>query len=69
MAARWKSPVSRMRPGRVFGLMPHPERFLFKSHHYDPDWNGDRDHGHGYYFFRSIWREISGGRKLLAETN
>jgi phosphoribosylformylglycinamidine synthase I len=51
--------------GRVFGLMPHPERFLFKSHHYDPDWNGDRDHGYGYYFFRSIWREISGGRKLL----
>ncbi len=53
--------------GRVFGLMPHPERFLFKSHHYDPDWNDDRDHGHGYYFFRSIWREISGGRQLLAD--
>jgi len=52
--------------GRVFGLMPHPERFLYRSHHYDPDWNGDRDHGHGYYFFRSIWREITGGRKLLA---
>ncbi len=52
--------------GRVFGLMPHPERFLYKSHHYDPDWNGDPDHGYGYYFFRSIWREISGGRKLIA---
>ena len=52
--------------GRVFGLMPHPERFLYKSHHYDPDWIGDREHGSGYHFFRSIWREISGGRKLLA---
>ena len=52
--------------GRAFGLMPHPERFIQKNHHYDPDWNGDPDHGYGYYFFRSIWREISGGRKLLA---
>ncbi len=40
--------------GRVFGLMPHPERFLFKKHHYDPDWNGDADHGWGYYMFKSV---------------
>ena len=52
--------------GRVFGLMPHPERFLYRSHHYDPDWNGDADHGDGYYFFRGIWREISGAAKLIA---
>ena len=25
--------------GRVFGLMPHPERFLYRRHHYDPDWH------------------------------
>src|SRR5207247_8409146 len=31
--------------GRVFGLMPHPERFLFKQHHYDPDWSGDPQWG------------------------
>lgn len=37
--------------GRVFGLMPHPERFLFKAHHYDPDWSG-AERGWGYYFFK-----------------
>jgi phosphoribosylformylglycinamidine synthase len=40
--------------GRVFGLMPHPERFVFKQHHYDPDWSGDADHGWGYYMFKSV---------------
>ncbi|MFZ4768309.1 MAG: phosphoribosylformylglycinamidine synthase subunit PurQ, partial [Roseimicrobium sp.] len=25
--------------GRVFGLMPHPERFVDRQHHYDPDWS------------------------------
>ena len=54
--------------GRVFGLMPHPERFLYRRHHYDPDWRGDQEHGSGYHFFRSIWRELTGGRKLLAGT-
>lgn len=52
--------------GRVFGLMPHPERFLYRSHHYDPDWTNGSEHGYGYHFFRSIWRELSGGRKLIA---
>lgn len=40
--------------GRVFGLMPHPERFLWKQHHYDADWNG-AEHGWGYYMFRSAF--------------
>jgi phosphoribosylformylglycinamidine synthase len=52
--------------GRVFGLMPHPERFVFRRHHYDPDWKGDLNHGWGYYLFSSIYEECSGGRKLLA---
>ena len=39
--------------GRVFGLMPHPERFSFKSQHYDPDWNGDAQFGWGHYLFQS----------------
>jgi len=33
--------------------MPHPERFLFKSHHYDPDWNS-AEHGWGYYLFKGV---------------
>ena len=45
--------------GRVFGLMPHPERFIFKRHHYDPDWNGDSQWGWGYYMFKSL-REAMG---------
>ncbi len=52
--------------GRVFGLMPHPERFTDKQHHYDPDWNGDPVHGWGYYLFKSIWMECSGSRQLIA---
>lgn len=52
--------------GRVFGLMPHPERFLYREHHYDPDWNEDALHGWGWYFFRSLWRDVSGARKLIA---
>ena len=43
---------------RVFGLMPHPERFIFKSHHYDPDWNG-AEHGWGYYFFKGAFDTIT----------
>ncbi len=39
--------------GRVFGLMPHPERFIVKQHHYDPDWQG-AEHGWGYYLFQSL---------------
>lgn len=52
--------------GRVFGLMPHPERFLFKDLHYDRDWSGDPEWGWGYYLFKSIYYEITGARKLLA---
>jgi len=45
--------------GRIFGLMPHPERFIYKEQHYDADWNEDADWGWGYYFFQSIYEEIS----------
>ncbi len=47
--------------GRVFGLMPHPERFMRKRDHYDPDWtNGDEDGwGSGYYFFLSLFEAVS----------
>jgi phosphoribosylformylglycinamidine synthase I len=45
--------------GRVFGLMPHPERFLFKQHHYDPDWNSDPRWGWGYYFFKSVHNALA----------
>lgn len=31
--------------GRVFGLMPHPERFLFRRDHYDPDWENGASSG------------------------
>ncbi|HSJ04203.1 MAG: phosphoribosylformylglycinamidine synthase subunit PurQ [Verrucomicrobium sp.] len=44
--------------GRVFGLMPHPERFTAKQHHYDPDWSGDAEHGWGYYMFKSLREAI-----------
>ncbi len=52
--------------GRVFGLMPHPERFIFKNQHYNRDWSGDDQWGWGYYFFKSLWRSVSGSRQLLA---
>ena len=47
--------------GRVFGLMPHPERFLIRRQHYNPDWPApevDCDWGWGFYFFRSIFETI-----------
>jgi len=47
--------------GRVLGLMPHPERFLYREHHYDPDWDGDDKWGWGYYFFKSIHERIMQG--------
>lgn len=40
--------------GRALGMMPHPERFVFPKHHYDPDWNGHPTYGWGYFFFRSL---------------
>jgi phosphoribosylformylglycinamidine synthase len=33
--------------------MPHPERFVTKSTHYDPDWNG-AERGWGFYMFKSV---------------
>jgi len=45
---------------RVFGLMPHPERFLTKRHHYDPDWpSPEADYGWGHYFFQSILNNLA----------
>lgn len=44
---------------RVFGLMPHPERFLFREDHYDPSWNDDPEHGWGWRFFKSIHDAIA----------
>jgi len=47
--------------GNVFGLMPHPERFLYRQHHYDPDWaspDGD-EWGWGYHFFRGIYDRVT----------
>lgn len=39
--------------GRIFGLMPHPERFIGRETHYDPDWQ-DAERGWGYYFFKGV---------------
>jgi phosphoribosylformylglycinamidine synthase len=44
--------------GRVFGLMPHPERFIYKRHHYDPDWPSESGWGWGYYFFKGLADQI-----------
>jgi phosphoribosylformylglycinamidine synthase len=48
--------------GRVFGLMPHPERFLRRRDHYDPDWSGGEEGeewGSGYYLFRSLYESVT----------
>jgi phosphoribosylformylglycinamidine synthase len=46
--------------GRVFGLMPHPERFLNREQHYDPDWKeSDSDWGWGYHMFKSLHDSIA----------
>jgi phosphoribosylformylglycinamidine synthase I len=45
--------------GRVLGLMPHPERFLFREDHYDPDWRLDLEWGWGQALFRSIAEEVA----------
>ncbi|MEM9016379.1 MAG: phosphoribosylformylglycinamidine synthase I [Verrucomicrobiota bacterium] len=50
--------------GRVFGLMPHPERFLRREDHYDPDWQyedepGESSWGSGYYLFRSLFESVT----------
>jgi phosphoribosylformylglycinamidine synthase len=48
--------------GNVFGLMPHPERFLYRQHHYDPDWLApdQSQWGWGYHFFRGIRDHVVG---------
>ena len=43
---------------RVLGLMPHPERFIYREQHYDPDWDL-AEHGWGYYLFQSIYQTIA----------
>lgn len=46
--------------GRVFGLMPHPERFMEARDHYDPDWSGGASgKGSGYLFFQSLFETIT----------
>ncbi len=46
--------------GRVFGLMPHPERFMEARDHYDPDWAGGANgKGSGYFFFQSLFETIT----------
>ncbi len=44
--------------GRVLGLMPHPERFIYRRNHYDPDW-AEQEYGWGYYLFQSIYQHLS----------
>lgn len=58
--------------GRVLGLMPHPERFLYRRNHYDPDWDEMPDSegsewGSGYLMFRSLYQAITEGEKNQAE--
>lgn len=48
--------------GRVFGLMPHPERFIRRRDHYDPDWKGgEGEWGSGYLLFKSLHQAIREG--------
>jgi phosphoribosylformylglycinamidine synthase len=49
--------------GHVFGLMPHPERFYFRRHHYDPDWDGHPEWGWGRLIFQSIYQTITSTTK------
>lgn len=44
--------------GRALGLMPHPERFIYRRHHYNPDWE-EREWGWGYYIFKSIHNRLA----------
>jgi phosphoribosylformylglycinamidine synthase I len=49
--------------GRVLGLMPHPERFLRREDHYDPEWRepGTEDSlwGSGYRFFEALHAAVT----------
>jgi phosphoribosylformylglycinamidine synthase len=54
---------------RVLGLMPHPERFVYTEHHYDPDWirrDDAREWGWGYYMFESIYESVMEGAAVEA---
>jgi len=53
--------------GRVFGLMPHPERYLYREDHYDVHRSREDDRGWGYAFFRSL-HDAVGGRRPAAAT-
>ncbi len=47
--------------GRVLGLMPHPERFIYREDHYDPDWSGEEGEkwGSGYYLFAGMYAAVT----------
>ena len=48
--------------GRVLGMMPHPERFLYQEDHYDPDWRSSEGNwGTGYLIFQSVREAVDGG--------
>lgn len=47
--------------GRVLGIMPHPERFIWREQHYDRDWAAHPQWGWGYFFFKSIHDHILNG--------
>jgi phosphoribosylformylglycinamidine synthase len=50
--------------GRVLGMMPHPERFLRREHHYTTDWDEDDTWGWGYYFFQSLYESVENSREV-----
>ena len=53
--------------GRVFGLMPHPERFMGARDHYDPDWNGgENEKGSGYFLFQSLYEAVTNNETATA---
>jgi phosphoribosylformylglycinamidine synthase subunit PurQ / glutaminase len=51
------------RTGRVFGLMPHPEAYLYPENH--PDWVARRDAGEAARFGDGLGLLASGVRALL----
>lgn len=44
--------------GRVLGLMPHPERFLFPNRHYNPDYAAGNSRAWGELFFRGVFEAM-----------
>ncbi|HOK40276.1 MAG TPA: phosphoribosylformylglycinamidine synthase I [bacterium] len=38
---------------KIFGLMPHPERFIYKEEYHSPDIY-KKKFGYGYYFFKAL---------------